>query len=423
MRILLRSIHIIDPSSAFHQLTPNILIHQGQIVYIGPEEKDHDLLITGEGLCVSGGWVDMRCWVGDPGLEYKEDFESAAATAAKGGFTQVVCMPDVEPVHQTKNAIAYIQSKSKTLPVDFLASAAVSMDAEGKDLTEMIDLYKAGAVAFTDGDRGIQGGDLLIKALQYAQYFNGLVIQRPQDSKISQHGLMHEGITSTQLGLKGIPALAEEIMVARDLQILAYTAGKLHFSLLSSAGSINLIRKAKVAGLPVTCDVAAYQIAFTDEDVIDFDTNYKVDPPYRSEQDQQAIIEGLRDGTIDVLVSNHKPQDTESKKLEFDQAEFGIINLETAFAVANTFLGNKLNTEEIVNKFTREPRKILGLPAYTIKEGEPANLTIFAPEKEWTPKGDHNLSRSQNSPFFGKTLKGQVLGIIYKKQFVRNNEF
>ena len=423
MRILLRGIQIIDPSSDFHQFTPNILISNGQLVYIGPEEKEHDLIIVGEGLCVSSGWIDMRCWVGDPGLEYKEDFDSASAAAAKGGFTQVVCTPNVQPVHQTKNAIAYIQSKSKTLPVDFLPAAAVSIDAQGKDLTEMIDLHRAGAVAFTDGDNGIQAGDLLIKALQYAQYFNGLIIQRPQDSKISQHGLMHEGITSTQLGLKGIPAIAEEIIVARDLQLLAYTGGKLHFSLLSSAGSINKIREAKAAGLAVTCDVAAYQVAFTDEQVIDFNTDYKVDPPYRSEQDKEAIIEGLRDGTIDVLVSNHKPQDTESKKLEFDLAEFGIINLETAFAVANTYLAQQLSTEQIINKFTQEPRKILGLPEYTIKEGVPANLTIFAPDKEWMPQATSNLSRSQNSPFFDKTLKGQVMGIIYKEQFIRNNQF
>jgi len=423
MRILLRGIQIIDPKSDYHQLTLNILVQQDQIVYIGPEEKDYDLLIAEEGLCVSSGWIDMRCWVGDPGLEYKEDFDSAAAAAAKGGFTQVVCMPDVQPVHQTKNAIAYIQSKSKLQPVNFLATAAVSMDALGKDLTEMIDLYKAGAVAFTDGDQGIQGGDLLIKALQYVQYFKGLIMQRPQDNKISQHGLMHEGITSTQLGLKGIPAIAEEIMVARDLLLLAYTGGKLHFSLLSTAGSVNLIREAKASGLPVTCDVAAYQVAFTDEQVIQFDTNFKVDPPYRSKQDKEAILEGLRDGTIDVLVSNHKPQDTESKKLEFDLAEFGIINLETAYAVANTFLAPKLKTEQIVSKFTREPRKILGLPDYTIKEGELANLTIFAPNKEWTPQIQNNLSRSYNSPFFGTTLRGQVMGIIYKEQFIRNNEF
>ena len=424
MRTLIRGIKIIDPASGFHEQTCNIFIQNNLIAYIGVEERENDEVIEGEGLCVSPGWIDMRCWVGEPGLEYKEDFESAAAAAAKGGFTQVVCMPDVQPVQQTKNAISYLQSKSTSLPVTFLATAAVSMDAEGKDLTEMIDLNKAGAVAFTDGDHGIQASDLLVKALHYVQYFNGLVMQRPQDSKISQHGLMHEGIASTRLGLKGIPALAEDIMVSRDLKLLEYTGGKLHFSLLSSASSIQQIREAKLAGLQVTCDVAAYQIAFTDEEIIAFDTNYKVDPPYRSEQDRGAVIKGLQDGTIDVLVSNHKPQDTESKKLEFDLAEFGIINLETAFAVANTYLAPENTTiDQIVSKFTSAPRKILGLADYIIQEGAEANLTVFSPEKEWEPQVAFNLSRSANSPFFGRRLKGQVFGIYYKDRFTRNPEF
>ena len=423
MRTLIRGIKIIDPASRFHLQTCNIFIQNDLIDYIGPEEREHDLLISEEGLCVSPGWIDMRCWVGDPGLEYKEDFESAAAAAAKGGFTQVVCMPDVLPVQQTKNAIAYVQSKSKTLPVTFLATAAVSVDAAGKDLTEMIDLDRAGVIAFTDGDQGIQGGDLLMKALHYVQYFHGLIMQRPQDSNISQHGLMHEGIASTRLGLKGIPAIAEEIMVDRDLKLLAYTGGKLHFSLVSTAGSINQIRAAKTAGLQVTCDVAAYQVAFTDEEIISFDTNYKVDPPFRSAADRAVIIEGLQDGTIEVLVSNHKPQDTESKKLEFDLAEFGIINLETAFALANTYLAADLALDQIIEKFTSAPRQILSLPDYTIMEGTEINLTFFAPDKEWIPQTNFNLSRSANSPFFGQKLKGQVYGIYYKNQFTQNLEF
>lgn len=423
MRILLKQIKIIDPASPFHQQTSNILIDNGQIAYIGPELKESDHTVEFENLCVSTGWVDLHCWIGDPGLEHKEDFSTAARAAAKGGFTHVLCMPDVQPVNQTKNAIAYIQNQSQYLPVTFLAAAAVSVEVQGNDLTEMIDLYRAGALAFTDGDAGIQRADLLIKALHYVQFFNGLIMQRPKDDRLSQHGLMHEGVVSTRLGLKGIPALAEEVMVSRDLRLLEYAGGKLHFSLLSSAGSISQVREAKARGLAVTCDVASYQVAFTDEHIAEFDTNYKVDPPFRSKTDQEAIIKGLQDGTINVLVSGHKPQDTESKKLEFDLAEFGIINLETAFAVAHTHLASQLSLEQIISKFTDEPRKILGLPNISIKEGETASLTLFAPGKKWIPQVETTFSKSDNSPFYGATLQGQVLGIIHKNEFVRNPEF
>jgi len=423
MNILLKGIKIIAPDSPYHNQITNIYIEDGIISEIGSETKSCDQIIAEEGLCVSVGWLDMRCWVGEPGLEHKEDFASAAQAAAKGGFTELVCMPDLLPVMQTKNAIGYLQKSSETLPVSFHAAGAVTVDLQGKDLTEMIDLNRAGALAFTDGDTTIQQADVLMKALHYVQYFNGLVIQRPQDKYLSQLGLMHEGLVSTRLGLKGIPALAEELIIARDLQLLEYTGGKIHFSLLSSAGSVERIRQAKAAGLSVTCDVASFQVAFTDENLVNFDTNFKVDPPFRSQQDKEAIIKGLQDDTIDALVSAHKPQDTECKKLEFDLAEFGIINLETAFSVANTHLHQTLSLEQIIQKFTSAPRKILNLPVPAIEIGEKANLTLFHPDKKWIPLAVTTSSKSNNSPFYGTELQGQVLGIIYKNNFVQNPEY
>ncbi|MBF9255318.1 dihydroorotase [Pontibacter sp. 172403-2] len=423
MKILLRAATIFDASSAFHQQQQHIVIENGIITYIGADEQQADQIITVEGLCVSAGWIDMFAYAGEPGLEYKEDLETLSAAAAAGGFTEVLCLPNTNPVVQSKAGINFIKSKSALLPVTLHPLAALTVETQGKDLTEMIDLYKAGAIGFTDGTKPLQGADVLLKALQYLQTFDGLLLNRPEHTRLSEHGQMHEGQASTRLGMKGIPALAEEVMVTRDLQLLAYTGGRMHFSLVSTAAAIEAIRQAKAAGLQVSCDVASYQLAFTDETIPPFDTNYKVLPPFRGEADAAAIREGLQDGTIDALVSAHMPQDTESKKLEFDLAEFGIINLETAFAVANTTLGDTLSTAALVEKFAANPRRILGLPAPRLEVGEAANLTLFSPDEVWTPTLAHTKSKSGNSPFFGQALRGKVIGIIHKGQVVLNSSF
>ncbi|MBC5772433.1 dihydroorotase [Pontibacter sp. KCTC 32443] len=420
MNVFLRAATIYNPTSELHLQRQNILIEQGKITYIGPDEKQADHIITSDHLCVSVGWADMYAVTGEPGLEHKEDLQSLAFAAAAGGFTEVLCMPNVEPVVQTKGAISYLKNRSVYLPVTLHPTAAVTMEAEGKELTEMIDLKQAGAVAFTDGTHPIQGAEVMVKALQYLQLFDGLLLNRPENTRLTVFGQMHEGIASTKLGLKGMPALAEETMVARDLQLLAYTGGKLHFSLISTAKAIESIRKAKADGLHVTCDVASYQAAFTDDTMLPFDTNYKVNPPFRSATDAEAIKLGLADGTIDAIVSGHQPHDTEAKKLEFDLAEFGIINLETAFAVANTTLRDAVPLETIIEKLTTIPRKILQLPQPQIAEGELANLTIFDPKQQWTPQENTSRSKGVNSPFFGQQLTGKVIGIIHKGQLVLN---
>ncbi|WP_162428836.1 dihydroorotase [Pontibacter pudoricolor] len=420
MNVFLRAATIYHPSSEFHLQQHNILIEQGKIAYIGPDEKQADQTIESGHLAVSVGWADMYAVTGEPGLEHKEDLISLAQAAAAGGFTEVLCMPNVEPVVQTKGAINYLKNRSVSLPVTLHPTAAVTMEAEGKELTEMIDLKQAGAVAFTDGTHPIQGAEVMVRALQYLQLFDGLLLNRPENTKLTAYGQMHEGIASTRLGLKGIPALAEETIVARDLQLLAYTGGKLHFSLISTKNAVESIRKAKADGLQVTCDVASYQVAFTDETMLPFDTNYKVNPPFRGEADAEAIKQGLADGTIDAIVSGHQPHDTEAKKLEFDLAEFGIMNLETAFAVANTTMANVVPLETIVEKLTTAPRRILQLPQPKITVGEIANLTIFDPTQTWTPEEKNFRSKGVNSPFFGQELTGKVIGIIHKGQVVLN---
>ncbi|GAA4428412.1 dihydroorotase [Pontibacter saemangeumensis] len=418
MKILLQAATIYNPQSDYHLQQQHILIEDGIITYIGQEAREADETVAAEGLCVSAGWVDLHAFVGEPGLEYKEDLHSVAAAAAAGGFTEVVCLPNVEPVVQSKGGVSYIRNRSLHLPVTLLPAAAITVGAQGKDLTEMIDLHQAGAVAFTDGTNPLQGADILLKALQYVQLFDGLLMNKPEHTRLTEHGQMHEGEASTRLGMKGIPSLAEEVMVTRDLQLLAYTGGRIHFSLLSTAAAIEAVRQAKAAGLLVTCDVASYQAAFTDATILPFDTNYKVAPPFRSDADVMAIKQGLQDGTIDALVSAHMPHDTEAKKLEFDLADFGIINLETAFAVASTTLRDVLTVEQLVDKFTSGPRRILRLPEPRIAVGEAANLTLFNPNATWTPTAEATKSKSKNSPFFGQQLRGEVIGTIHQGQVV-----
>ncbi|MEJ8757495.1 dihydroorotase [Pontibacter sp. H259] len=420
MNVFLRAATIYHPSSEFHLQKLNILIEQGKITYIGPGEKQADKTIESANLCISVGWVDLFAVTGEPGLEHKEDLQTIAAAAVAGGFTDILCLPNVDPVVQTKGAISYLKNRSGQLPVTLHPTGAVTMDAEGKELTEMIDLKHAGAVAFTDGTHPIQGAEVMVKALQYLQLFDGLLLNRPENTRLTAFGQMHEGIASTRLGLKGIPALAEETIVARDLQLLAYTGGKLHFSLVSTKAAIESIRNAKANGLQVTCDVASYQAAFTDDTIAPFNTNYKVNPPFRSANDVEAVKQGLADGTIDAIVSGHQPHDTEAKKLEFDLAEFGIINLETAFAVANTTLTDTLSLEALIEKLTTAPRTILQLPQPRIAEGEVANLTIFDPEQDWVFNEADKKSKGVNSPFFGQQLTGKVIGIYHKGQLVLN---
>lgn len=421
MKLLLRAATVYNPQSEYHLQQHNILLDNGTVTYIGPDEKEADKVISTEGLCVSAGWVDLHAYTGEPGLEYKEDLESMAAAAAAGGFTHVVCMPNTEPVVQTKSAINYINTRSRFLPVSLLPAGAVTVDAQGKELTEMIDLQQAGAVAFTDGKNPLQGADVMLKSLQYMQMFNGLLMNRPENTRLTEHGQMHEGEASTRMGMRGIPSLAEEVSVTRDLQLLAYTGGRLHFSLISTAAAVAAIRNAKAAGLQVTCDMASYQAAFTDETITPFDTDYKVSPPFRSAADAEALKQGLQDGTIDVLVSAHRPQDVESKKLEFDLADFGITNLETAFAVANTTLG--LPLEQLLEKLTTNPRRILNLPQQSLSVGQCPSLTLFNPQATWVPEAGKTKSKSHNNPFYGRELKGKVIGTIHQGQLVLNESF
>jgi dihydroorotase len=419
MKVLIRSVRIIDKNSSFHDQVKDMLIVDGKIVQIGESLPADDAEIReGNGLCVSVGWIDMRVASRDPGFEHKEDLTSVRETAARGGFTEIVLLPNTQPVVDSKDTLNYIRQSGHGSLVKLHVAAAVTKKTDGVDFTEMIDLHTAGAIAFTDGEHPVQNADLFLKTILYLQPLNALLMNRPEDTQLTMFGQMHEGMTSTLNGMKGMPSLAEEMMLNRDLKLLEYALDKstleltgdpmLHISLVSTKEAVDLIRKAKAKGLPVSCDVAAHQLAFEDKDLIDFDTNLKVNPPFRAASDHEAIRQGLSDGTIDAIVSDHNPHDEESKNLEFDHADFGITGLETAFSLASMYSG--LNTKQIIEKLTTKPRQILRLESLPIEEGSTANLTFFEPETEWT--FNKTYSKSKNTPFLGQKLKGTVRGVF-----------
>ena len=417
MEFLIRSAQIIDKHSPFNQSTKDILVSNGIIKKIDDQIDFDGQIITGNRLKVSVGWLDMRALYQDPGHEHKEDLESGCAVAAAGGFTDVVLLPNTSPVTSSKNGISYYLKWNKTSAVQLHPMAAVSLNCDGKELTEMIDLHTAGAVAFGDGLKSIWHTDIMLKGLQYLQKFDGLLMNKPEDEMLTAFGHMNEGVSSTMLGLKGMPTLAEVVMIERDLKLLEYAGGKLHFSLISSKEGIELVRNAKKKGLKVTCDVGINYLKFIDEDLSDYDTNLKVNPPYRTESDRQALIKAVKDGTVDCIVSDHIPQDEESKKLEFDLADFGSSNQQTFLSVLHEIFGSE--AQDYLHLFSSNPRALLGLESSTISEGQNACITLFNDEM-WTLDSHTNKSKSVASPFFGQELKGRVIGIVNNGQLVLN---
>lgn len=423
MKILIKNARVVDSRSLYNGQKVSLLLENGLIREIGSDltADESYTLIEEDNLCVSPGWVDMRVSAKDPGYEHKEDLATACRAAVRGGFTDIAVLPNTRPALDSKDTVGYVRQVTLGQPVTVHPIAAVTKGANGQDFTEMIDLHHAGSVAFSDGENPLANPDLLVKTLQYLRPFNGLLMNRPEERGLTHFGQMNEGITSTLLGLKGMPALAEELMIERDLRLLEYAlqpengadggAPVLHFSTISTARSVDLIRQAKAQGLPVSCDVAAHQLAFDDTALMGFDTNLKVNPPFRAVADVEALKAGLLDGTIDAIVSDHNPQDDESKNVEFDHAEFGVIGLETVYSVVRTYV-DELPLETLIDKLTHRPRQILRLPEVTIAENEPATLTLFDPDRAWVC--ERTVSRSRNSPFFGMQLRGKPLWVLHK---------
>jgi dihydroorotase len=418
MKILIKKATIISPTSPFNGQTKDIFITGGTISKIADtitEKADH--VLEQEGLCVSIGWMDMFADFGDPGFEQKESIETGTLAAAAGGFTDVMLLPNSNPVVDNKAQVEYIIQKARQVAVNIYPSGAVSKKAEGGTLSEMYDMHHSGAVAFTDGIHPLQNSGILLKALQYVKSFNGTVIQVPDDTSIGSTGLMNEGLISTQMGLPGKPAMAEELMVARDIKLARYADSKLHFTGVSSPKSIEYIKRAKEGGIKVTCSVTPYQAFFCDEDLQQYDTNLKLNPPVRSRADMMTIRKALLDGSIDCIASHHLPQHWDNKTCEFEYAKAGMIGLETMFAVLTTI---GLPVQDFVKMQTVNVRNIFGLHVQEITEGETACITLFNPAAEFVFEEKMIRSKSKNSPFIGKKLKGKVIGIINKDQILLN---
>lgn len=411
MEILIKSVEIIDRPSELHHKRRNILIKNGVITEITGRSISSPNVINARNLIMSIGWCDMRSHFCDPGHEAKEDLESGRLAAAHGGFTDVVVQPNTTPVVASKNEISYLRSGNQNSLTQLHVIGAVTKDTKGTELTEMIDLHHAGAVAFSDGIESLWHTDVFGKALQYLQKFDGLLINRAEDKMLSAFGHMNEGLHSTLLGIRGIPKLSEELMVARDLALLEYYGGRLHFANVSSEVSLALIKAAKKKGLKVTCDVAAHQLLFDDSHLVNFDTNYKVNPPLRGPKTIKALVKGVKDGTIDVLVSDHRPEDEEGKKLEFDRAAFGMLGIQELGAMIQE-ISKQVDMDLLIEKITYQPRRLLGLEIPAIRKGQKAVLTLFDPSKKWFFDESSNQSKSRNSPNFGKELTGKAVAVF-----------
>lgn len=413
--LLIKKARIIDGNRSGK--TQDILIRNGRIAEIGAGIKAPEGagVWSSPELCVSPGWFDVGVQVCDPGEEHREDLGTALAAAAAGGFTAIACFPNTHPALHGKSEILYAKNKAKSLSaaVELYPIGAVSQDCAGKDMAELMDMNAAGAIAFSDGNRSIDDAGLLLRALQYAQAFDGLVFNKPHQKSVAAGGQIHEGLVSTSLGMKGIPALAEELMVQRDLRLLEYTGGRIHLHLISTAKSVALVRAAKKQGLQVTCSAAVVNLCFTDEKMSGFNSNWKVLPPLRSKADVKALHQGLKDGTIDFICSNHTPWHEEAKNLEFPYAEFGMSGLETAFSLCTSCFGKHLDLDMLVEKLALGPRRVLGIPVPEIKPGAPANLVAFDPSATWHYTEQQARSRSKNSPFLGQKLTGKVIGVVH----------
>ena len=420
MKVLIQQANIADPSSTFNNTKQDILIESGVIKNIQNNiDVNADEIIAGNDLYVSPGWMDVFANFGDPGYEFKETLETGAAAAAAGGFTDVFVIPNTKPVIDTKSQAEYISRKSQSLPVNIYPIGAVSKNTEGKDLAEMYDMRASGAVAFSDALNPVQSAGLLLKALQYVKAFNGVIIQIPDDKSVGANGLMHEGVVSTQLGLPGKPLMAEELLVARDIKLARYADSKLHFTGVTSPKSIEYIKRAKDAGIGVTCSVTPYHLFFADDDLFDYNTNLKVYPPLRNKTDREALKKAVMDGTIDCIATHHMPHEYDSKVVEFEYAKNGMIGLETCYTVLKTVLP-QVSESKWVELLSVNPRKIFGLPQPRIEKNENVSITIFSPSGTSIITESSFYSKSKNSGFIGKNLTGKITGIINAEKIFLN---
>jgi len=415
MNLLLRGVTIADPNSQFDQQVCDVRVEKGKIVSIAATltAQKGEEVFEGKGAYLSPGFLDLNCSVGDPGFETREEISTAAAAALAGGYTALAVLPHAQPVVDSKSQVEYLLNKSKGTGVDIYPIGAISRGLEGKEMAELYDMKTAGAVAFSDGTRSVDDDGFMSRALQYANGLDALLMVYPENKSIAGKSQINESKNSVLLGMKGLPALAEEMQISRDIFLATYHQSRVHISNISTSGSVALIKKAKKDGVRISCDVAAHHLVFTEEKLHDFDSNYKVKPPLRGASDVKALLAGLKDGTIDAICSQHRPQEIEHKAVEFEIAAYGITGLQTALPL---LIRAGLSVAQIVEKIAVAPRRLLGLPVPSLAEGNEANFTVFNPNLEWTYSSANNQSKSSNNPLMNTILKGKV-------QLVYNNNY
>ena len=417
MNLIIRKATIVDPQSPFHNQTVDLKITNGSFEKIGislPKSDSHQEF-QHEGLHISQGWFDTSVSLGEPGFEDRETIANGLEVAAKSGFTGIALQPNSYPIIDNQSQVHFVKQKANGFATELFPIGALTKTSEGKDLAELYDMKNAGAIAFGDYGKSLSNANLMKIGLQYLQDFDGLVIAYSQDETIKGNGVANEGVVSTRLGLKGIPNLAEELIIARNLFLLEYTGGKLHIPTISTAKSVVLIKEAKKKGLNVTCSVAVHHLVLTDEKLEGFDSRYKVSPPLRTEADRKALIAGIKDNTIDCITSDHNPIDIENKKMEFDLAKNGTIGLESAFGALQTVLPLDIT----INKLTFG-KQLLNIESQGVAEKNKVSISLFTTDNNWTFEKENILSKSKNSAFLEQPMKGKAIGIYNQGKLVIN---
>ncbi|MEM7162960.1 MAG: dihydroorotase [Bacteroidota bacterium] len=416
MDLLIKNAKIVDPASQYNGKKKDLLIQNGKIQKISSKISSKVKQIEAKDLAVSPGWLDLKTNFCQPGFEHKEDLKSGIEAAKSGGFTGAAHTPFLNPITSTSSQVEFLINKSKDLNFSLYPLGSLSQNAEGKVISEMYDMHCNGARGFSDFHLNVNSG-LMLKALEYTKAFKGLIISSPIDPSIAGKGQVHEGPTSASLGMKGIPVLAETLRIQRDLDLLKYSGGRMHFSGLSSKEGVALIKKAKKDKLNVSADVYVHNLILNEENVKDFDSNKKIYPPARGEADRKALIAGIKNGTIDAICSDHIPVNIEKKDLEYEYAEFGIGAIECVFPL---LLSIDLDLELIVKKLSCFPREILNLNPLKIEEGFDANLTFFQPNAAFNLSAEKSKSKSKNNPYLNQEFRGRAFGVYCQQELVVN---
>ncbi len=417
--LLIRNGILLDPASG-EERRADVLISDGRIARIAENIEQKNIpVFDARGRYISPGWFDMHVHFREPGREDKETIATGCAAAVSGGFTGVCPMPNTAPVADNRGIIEMQIAKAEETPVDLHPIAAATVGQRGEELSEMADLVDAGAVAFSDDGVAIATAAITRRAMEYASMYDVPIIEHCEDISLARGGAMNEGAASTRLGLPGIPGIAEDLIVARDILLAEYTGARVHIAHISTAGAVELVRRAKKRGVKVTCEVTPHHFCLTDDHIESYDANYKMNPPLRTQNDVEAMIAGLKDGTIDVIATDHAPHAPEEKEVEFTAAPFGITGLETAIGliISKLVLPGHLSLVQALEKITRAPRHILNLPQAIVQEGEPANLTLFDAAQKWQVRAEEFYSKSRNSPFIGEELTGRAVAVYNRGLF------